>query len=228
MISTIAPSMPHLKPPASLPEIEPKYAQTDAVITAMRDVVEKSPVAATSLSDLATRVKNDFKDEVTGLAQIPTLADDCHKAALQALSAGLLAGALDGVVAFAAQQAPPAPPSGTPAPAPAAPAAAPKNQISEDLQKLLDDIAAELAKDAQSAKDELKALGPKALQLSALAQKKSAPYLVDQSDLFTKSPKTPLLAFQAYEATLFALGYGIAVNDAAITILANQTPGQWP
>ncbi len=82
----------------------------------------------------------------------------------------------------------------------------------------------DLGKAAGEAADKLALLGPRALQLTSKGQKKAGALLVGQSDRFANSPNAPLLAYQTYLTTLFALGYGVSINDAALIVLAGEQP----
>lgn len=212
------------------------YNMADKVILSAQTLLATGPDAETTIKGQASDVRTKFKDSVLSLTALPTTPEEARRAAMAALWAGLVAGALDGVIAFAAKSSPapqptpsPAPqPSptqaGSPAPAPAAPANSVGDDIKQDLEKLMQD----LGRAATEAAEQLKAAGPKVLQVASLTQKKIGGVAVNQCKQFPAHPNTPLRVYQSYQASLFAMGYGITINDSAITILANQTPGQWP
>jgi hypothetical protein len=197
-------------------DVQALYDTADALVVSTRDTVEKTPDAAASVKEMASNVKSAFKSAVLGVDKLPTTAEEARQLALQALSAGLLAGALDGVIAFAAQS--------SPAPIPAPPASVAPNSIGDDIKADLEKLMQDLGRAASEAAAELKAVGPRALRLASRAQKKVGGVSVEQSKQFPNHPGTPIKAYQAYLAGLFAIGYGVSTNDAALTILADQKP----
>lgn len=203
-------------------DIQKSYDDTDALIPTLQTMMSSDPNAAAALKQMAAEARAKFKESVLSINALPATAEEARKTALIALQAGLLAGALDGVITFAAASAP-APTPG-PAPAPPTGSAGSKSDVGDDIKADLEKLMQDLSKAAAQAAEKLEKVGPDVMRALSHGQKRVAAATVEQSQLFVGQKDTPVQAYQGYLAASFAMGYGIAVNDAAITVLANQKP----
>ncbi|MBM3463404.1 MAG: hypothetical protein FJX76_14995 [Armatimonadetes bacterium] len=231
MISSVRPTLLGTTP-APAPrrdEAAELFGALDEAIPEMHDALVAAPLLVRpQLVTASALVKDQFMQEVLGISALPALAEECHHAAIAALAAGLTAGAIDNVLLLTALNTPA--PAVPPAPAPVAPTAPPATNsgVTDELKEKLDALMAELAEAATKAQEQLKVLGPRALQATSYGQKRLASGLLDQAERFADHPNTPVSAYQAYLASMYALGHGIAANDVVLTVVANQAPQQYP
>lgn len=204
-------------------DIELAFDSTDKSFPDLLGFYTSSPKAKDAFCQVADYRRRAFEKRVLGINAVPETADQARKWAYTAMQAGLIAGAMDGVIAFAASSTPPPITVGSPRSNRAPGALQPSDtsdDIKADLKKLMDD----LSRAAQEAAERLKAEGPQAMRAFSRGQKRVAAELVEKSTLIGGHPHMPVKAWQACEAAAFGVGYTVAVNDAAIFILANQQP----
>lgn len=208
------PPAPPTPPAPQPPTAEEVYQAVDALLIASKEAMQQDPAAREQLKQISSEVKTTFKADLTGLAEVPQTAEDCRMLALNALAAGMLAGALDGAVLMHADAA--------------SQVAAPRSQsnpegIGEDIGKAIDRFFEELQQKLAEAVEKMKEVGADALQAASREGKEFGGQAVDESERLVGANK---LQAQAYMATVFGLGYAIGGTDAAIVMIANQVPGQ--
>ncbi len=208
------PPAPPTPPAPQPPTADEVYQAVDALLIASKEAMQQDPAAREQLKQISSEVKATFKADLTGLAEVPQTAEDCRLLALNALAAGMLAGALDGAVLMHADAA--------------SQVAAPRSQsnpegIGEDIGKAIDRFFEELQQKLAEAVEKMKEVGSDALQAASAQGKEFGSQAVDESERLVGANK---LQAQAYLATVFGLGYAIGGIDAAIVMIANQVPGQ--
>lgn len=213
------PAPPPQQPPAPpAPGVNDVYQAVDSILLVAKEAMSQNPEAREELKAQSSEVKSNFKQELVGLAALPQTSEDSRQLALNALAAGMLAGALDGAVLLHADAASQA----------AKPAAATEQQpdgIGEDIGKAVDKFFEDLQQKLAEAKEKLKTMGADALQSTSRHGKDLGGQLVDESDRLVGAGK---LQTQAYMASAFSLGYALGATDAAIVMVANQTPAERP
>ena len=203
-------------PPAPPPGAAEIYQAVDDILVASKEAMNTNPDAREQLKAMSGEVKSAFKNDLTGLAALPQTAEDSRTLALNALAAGMLAGALDGAVLMHAD-------AGSQAARPASVAGETPDGIGEDLGKAVDKFFEELQQRLEAAQEKLKAMGANALQSASAHGKGLGEKMIDESDRLVGANK---LQTQAFMASAFSLGYALGGTDAAIVMVANQTPGQ--
>ncbi|MEW6283131.1 MAG: hypothetical protein AB1758_31245 [Candidatus Eremiobacterota bacterium] len=202
-------------PPPQGPE--PVYEAVDQLLIALEDQLKQDPTLSEQLRQASKDVKTGFKESIVNTTAIPETAEACREAALNALAAGLIAGALDGAILFHTDAASKA----------AAPPAEGTEGIGEDIGKAIDKFLEELQQKFEQAKEELKRMGTEALQRGSAEGKALGATVVEEAGRFAGSGAHNL-QYQGYLAAAFGLGYAVGGTDAAIVMLTDQVPGQQP
>jgi len=210
------PAPPAPAPPAATPTQE-AFRLVDELILQLHPALEAQPELGQQLSQASSDAKDVFKNQVIATEHLPKLAEEGQRAVLAALSAGLIAGAMDGLVLLTAGQA-------APQPAPAPPAPAPGTPTTSGIQENLEGFLRELAEDLAKAKEDLKGTGAEALQQLSSFSKGVAEAAVDNGGMYADVDHHVIEEYQGYLATAFGVGYGIGAVDAAIVAVAGQEP----
>ncbi len=201
--------------PPQQPTTNELYEQVDAVLSTVNNSLNTDPTAKDDVQESSRFIKNQFSSFIKQTTTLPTQAEQARGAALMALSAGMMAGGLDALVLLAAdqgsQEANPTPPDTA-------------SNAPETIGQKIDEMLAKLQEQLAKSKEELKNTGKEALQKSSVAGKKVATAVVNKAPSFVNNKFTPVVAYQAYLAGVFALGYGLGATDAAIISVAGETP----
>lgn len=166
--------------------------------------VREEPSSAEDLAQLSADARRGFVAEVVGLTAFS--AEDSRRSALQALAAGLLCGALDGVILLETGRMPLAGPS-------EGPPALPLPSFDRNLEQ-----AVEVARDnwALMSADELQLLsGYGKHQNGATAEEAEA-----------VAARGDLAEGQTFLLATFKAGYALGLIDSVIVCRTGEVPGQ--
>lgn len=202
-------------PPAPPPTAEEVYQAVDSILVAAKEAMSQNPEAKAQLREMSSEVKSGFKADLVGLSTLPQTAEDSRTLALNALAAGMLAGALDAAVILHADAA-------SQAAKPASASQSPEG-IGEEIGKAVDKFFEELAQRLEEAKAQFKEMGADALQAASGHGKALGNQAVEESHRLVGASK---LETQGAMAGIFGLGYALGATDAAIVMVANEVPGQ--
>lgn len=191
------------------------YAEADEFITQGSAMVAQDPARWTPvLESMSTTVKDNFCTQLHAVDRVPQLSETCREAALGALQAGLLAGAIDGTLLYVLHQDRELRSSGVvrPAQGDALEGLPDREQFEDRLEEILAGAAAGL-----------KDLGTWAVRHASNLAKDTGVEAVEQAGTIPDSG-LPRPAYQAFLLTCFMTGYSAAGLDATLIVAAGERP----
>lgn len=190
------------------------YAEADEFIVQGSALLAQDPGRWTPvLEDMSTAVKANFLDNVRTTERVPKLSETCRDAAMQALQAGLLAGAIDATLMWVLNGDAGLQSSGLVRPAPAETEGLPDR---EQFEGRLDEILAGAAAG-------LRDMGPWAVRHASTMARDTGAEAVDQAGTIPDSGLSKP-AYQAFLLTCFTTGYSAAGLDATLIVGAGEKP----
>lgn len=190
------------------------YTDTDEFITQGSAMLAQDPERWTPVLDnMSTIVKDNFCSQLQQVDRVPPLAETCRDAALQALQAGLLAGAVDGTLLFVLHKDEAM--SASPVVRPSAPTGE-GLPSREQFDKRLHEILA-------GAATGLRDMGVWAVRNASELSKATGAEAVEQAGSIPDAG-LPRPAYQAFLLTCFMTGYAAAGLDSALIVGAGEQP----
>lgn len=218
-VNTQPPQTPAQAPPA--PSVDEDYRRIDAFIPALSQIAETNPQQwSPQILAMSQATRGAFVAGLQETKEIPTTNETARLAVLTALQAGLLAGALDGVLVYTLKQNP-FPELETLVPA--------QTQMTlpqlPDPGEIGDAIRERLGEAWEQARELAETVGKEALHAGsglAKAAGRKEIELVDQMVAYRDN--LPPELYQAYLAEAFATGYTVSALDATLILQAGETP----
>jgi hypothetical protein len=212
-------------PAALAPGVDQDYRRIDAFIPALSQMAETNPQQwSTHILQMSQATRTSFVNSLKEVKEIPTANEVARQAVLAALQAGLLAGALDGVLVYTLKQNP-FPELEKLVPAPARQGTQPELAALPDLGEIGKELRERLEEAWDEARELAETLGKEALHTGSGLAKAGGRKAIEWVDkLVEYRDKVPTEVYQAYLAQAFATGYLVSALDATLILKAGETP----
>ena len=204
VVADVPPSTPP-GPPPELPTLDQLFSDSiDRIVTFEELVDSGEPNLKERFRSESTQTKRAFLDEVAGIDSLPTTVEQAQTATLQALSAGLMAGALDGAIVLSLRDS--------------IEPLSPEQQSLDGAQKL------DFEEQWRDIEEALKRAGISALKTASHGLRVVADKEVDFAANFVDAHRLPPAVYRASLMSAFATGYASAAVDSALVLKADVPP----